>query len=104
MTSPSPSASPHGKPYSAAVPQATLSLIRRPTILARTGMCNSSLHNAIVAGTFPAPVPTGPRTVAWVESEVNGWIEARIAERNARLDKQAALPVGQTKKTRGARA
>tara|TARA_Y100000815_G_C13314745_1_gene489938 strand:- start:1259 stop:1390 length:132 start_codon:yes stop_codon:yes gene_type:complete len=33
--------------------------------------------------TFPAPVKLGARASAWVESEINDWIESRIsASRN----------------------
>ena len=31
---------------------------------------------------FPRPTKLGPRAVAWVESEVDAWIDARIAERD----------------------
>ncbi|MEE2749373.1 MAG: AlpA family phage regulatory protein [Pseudomonadota bacterium] len=30
-------------------------------------------------GTFPAPVKLGARASAWIESEINEWIESRIA-------------------------
>jgi hypothetical protein len=30
---------------------------------------------------FPRPVPIGPHAVAWVESEVDEWIEGRLAAR-----------------------
>jgi prophage regulatory protein len=33
------------------------------------------------AGTFPKPVKIGERAVAWPESEINAWLEQRIAER-----------------------
>ncbi len=36
-------------------------------------------------GKFPARVQVGGNRVAWLESEINAWIEARAAER-----KQAA--------------
>lgn len=91
-------------PCAPATSGAALSLIRQPTVIARTGLLRSSLYNGITAGTFPAPVPTGPRTVAWVESEVSSWIEARIAERNARFDKQVDRRASQTQDARGARA
>lgn len=91
-------------PCAPATSGAALRLIRHTTVTSRTGLRRSSLYNGITAGTFPAPVPTGPRTVAWVESEVNDWIEARIAERDARLGKQAGLTGSQTQDARGARA
>jgi len=36
-------------------------------------------------GTFPKPVPIGTKAVGWIEDEIDAWIEARIAERNAKL-------------------
>ena len=53
-------------------------LIRRPEVLQRCGISNSTLHRLINAGNFPAPIQLGPRSVAWVESEVILWIEQRI--------------------------
>jgi prophage regulatory protein len=35
-------------------------------------------------GDFPAAVPLGPRAVAWVESEIEIWIEDRIRARQSR--------------------
>lgn len=35
-----------------------------------------------VAGHFPRRVKLGPCRVGWVESEINDWIAARIAERS----------------------
>ena len=37
------------------------------------------------AGKFPAPVRLGDNAVAFVESEVIAWQEARIAERDASM-------------------
>ena len=53
-------------------------LLRRPDVLYRCGISNSTLHRLINAGNFPAPIQLGPRAVAWVESEINEWIEQRI--------------------------
>ncbi len=36
------------------------------------------VHRLIRAGTFPAPVKLGPMTNAWLESELDDWLEARI--------------------------
>ncbi|WP_432727545.1 helix-turn-helix transcriptional regulator [Variovorax sp. W6] len=81
----------------------SLALMRRPKVLALTGWSKSTLANRVDAGDFPAPVPTGPRTVAWVEAEVAAWLEARISERNARLEKQKAFDQN-TQSMRGAQA
>ena len=68
----------------------TLSLIRRPKVIALTGWSRSTLENRVKAGQFPAPVPTGPRTVGWVEAEVTAYLAARISERDARVQRQAS--------------
>lgn len=69
----------------------SLALMRRPKVLALTGWSKSTLANRVADNEFPSPVPTGPRTVAWVEAEVFAWIEARIVERDTRLEKQKAF-------------
>ena len=55
-----------------------LTLIRRPEVLQRCGISNTTLHRLIHADDFPAPIQLGPRAVAWVESEVSDWIQQRI--------------------------
>jgi prophage regulatory protein len=54
-------------------------LLRRNRVEARTGLSRSRLYELIAKGEFPAPVALGPKSVAWVSSEVTDWIEARIA-------------------------
>lgn len=59
-------------------------LIRLGEVKHRTGYGKSSIYNGIAEGTFPRPVPLGPRAVAWVEDEVQEWIDARIRDRDKR--------------------
>lgn len=54
---------------------------------ARTSLSRTSLYHAIIADTFPKPLQIGPGRKAFVEAEVEGWINARIA---ARDDAEAA--------------
>jgi prophage regulatory protein len=42
-------------------------------------------HRLVAEGKFPAPVKLGEATNAWVESKIDAWLEAKIAERDARL-------------------
>ena len=56
-------------------------LLRLPSVVDRTGLSRSTLYELIADGAFPAPVPLGARSVAWAESEVQRWIERRIAAR-----------------------
>ncbi|HUR42196.1 MAG TPA: AlpA family phage regulatory protein [Verrucomicrobiae bacterium] len=51
-------------------------LLRRREVQARTGLSRSAIY---ADKGFPRAVRIGARAVAWVESEVNRWIEARIA-------------------------
>ncbi|MDT8399841.1 MAG: AlpA family phage regulatory protein [Pseudomonadales bacterium] len=49
---------------------------RRPEVLARTGICNSSLCNRITEGQFPPPISLGGRAVGWLEHEVSAILAA----------------------------
>ena len=54
------------------------SLIRLPEVLKRTGFGKAWIYRLISEGRFPAPVKIGTRAVAFVESEIDEWIEQLI--------------------------
>ena len=56
-------------------------ILRLPTVKARTGLSRSTIYHSVSCGTFPAPVPLGGRAVGWIEAEVHAWLTARIAQR-----------------------
>jgi prophage regulatory protein len=58
-------------------------LLRFPDVSDRVGLRHSAIYDAIRKGTFPRPVLLGRKAVAWLEAEVDAWINARIAERDA---------------------
>lgn len=64
-------------------------LIRMPELLRLTGLRRATVYKRLKDDrTFPRPVPLSTSTargapVAFVLSEVQGWIEARIASREA---------------------
>jgi prophage regulatory protein len=58
--------------------QQGLSILRRKQVEARTGLACSTIYYHIKAGTFPRPVPLGPRAVGWLESDVSNWIAERV--------------------------
>ena len=60
----------------------SVSLIRLPEVIKKTGKCRSSIYIEMAAGTFPRSVSIGNKSVAWVDDEITAWIDARIAERN----------------------
>ncbi|EGT5683797.1 helix-turn-helix transcriptional regulator [Cronobacter turicensis] len=55
-------------------------LIRMPEILRRTGYGKAWIYRLIAQGRFPHPVKIGSRSIAFVESEIDEWINQRIAE------------------------
>jgi prophage regulatory protein len=54
-------------------------MLRREQVLARIGLSRSSLYNLMVTGDFPKPVALGTRAVGWIESEVQDWLQQKIA-------------------------
>ena len=66
--------------------------IRLPEVLSRTGYGRTSIYRKMEEGTFPRSVKLGgppidpnvfdSRAVAWIEGEVEQWIESRIDERD----------------------
>jgi prophage regulatory protein len=67
--------------------------IRLPEVLSRTGYGRTSIYRKMEEGTFPRSVKLGgppidpnvfdSRAVAWIEGEVEQWIEFRIEERDS---------------------
>ena len=42
------------------------------------------IHRLVKAGKFPAPIKVGQNRIGWVESEIDEWLNVKIAERDAR--------------------
>ena len=67
--------------------------IRLPEVLSRTGYGRTSIYRKMEEGTFPRSVKLGgpledhnafdSRAIAWIEDEVEQWIESRIEERDS---------------------
>lgn len=50
--------------------------------LSRNRTKKSWAYELIKQNRFPKPVKIGSRSIAFVESEIDAWIDARIAERD----------------------
>lgn len=50
-------------------------------VSAKTACGRTRIYAGIAAGTFPKPVRVGCRSL-WVESEVEAWMQERVAERD----------------------
>jgi predicted DNA-binding transcriptional regulator AlpA len=53
-------------------------LLRLPEVMRRTGYGRSSIYRKEQEGTFPARIKLGCRAAAWLESDIDAWIEIRI--------------------------
>ena len=51
-------------------------------VLDRICLSKTHLYRKINAGQFPRPVPLGPQKVAFLESEVEAWMGARLQARD----------------------
>jgi prophage regulatory protein len=69
------------------MPEKTQNLKRLPDVLKRVGYSRSTIYQLIAEGRFPKPISLGERAVAWLESDIDAWIEARIE--SARSMRQA---------------
>lgn len=59
----------------------TQKLLRLRAVEEATGLSRSSLYRLIQSDVFPAPIQlTGARAVAWLQTDVDAWIQSRIAE------------------------
>jgi prophage regulatory protein len=56
-------------------------VLRLPVVMDRVGLGSSFIYLLIQRGEFPKPIKIGARAVAWIEPEVDVWIEERLAER-----------------------
>ena len=65
--------------------------LRLPEVMSRTGYGRTSIYRKMEDGSFPKSVKLGgpplapsafdSRAVAWIEDEVEQWIESRIEDR-----------------------
>ncbi|MEH6389649.1 MAG: AlpA family transcriptional regulator [Pseudomonas profundi] len=55
--------------------------IKLTQVKAYTSLSTSEIYRRIAAGTFPAQVTLGPKSVAWIESEILQWCDDLAAQR-----------------------
>ena len=61
--------------------------IRLDRVKELTGLGRSSIYKLMSEGAFPMSVPLTGQAVGWVSDEVDAWVLARIAERDAKAKK-----------------
>jgi prophage regulatory protein len=50
----------------------------------KAGISRSMLYDLASRNEFPAPIKLGAKASGWIESEIDAWIDARIAARDAK--------------------
>lgn len=54
-------------------------LLRLPRVCQTTGLGRSTIYALIARQEFPEPIRLGARAVAWPASQIEQWVQARIA-------------------------
>jgi len=57
-------------------------LIKLKEVIEKTSLGRSTIYELMTKGTFPKQVSLGAKSVAWLESEVDNWIEEKVSERS----------------------
>lgn len=58
-------------------------LIKLPAVKERTTLSTSEIYRRLEAGTFPVQIKVGAKSVAWIEQEIDAWVEQMIAASRA---------------------
>lgn len=56
-------------------------LLRLKNVVEKTGLKRSQIYLYMKDGTFPTSIKIGPASVAWLESEIDTWINLKLASR-----------------------
>ncbi|MGO3567014.1 MAG: helix-turn-helix transcriptional regulator [Serratia grimesii] len=60
-------------------------LLRLPEVQKRTGYSRAWLYRLMREQRFPAAIKIGSRSIAFIESEIDEWINQRIAESRGKV-------------------
>ena len=61
-------------------------ILRLPTVKAITGLSRSTIYLRMSEGSFPRQVNLGSGAVGWLASEIDHWIEEKLASRNQAME------------------
>jgi prophage regulatory protein len=71
--------------------------LRLPQVLARVGLCATRWYQLVGDGDAPQPIRLGERSVAWLESEVETWMQERAARPRVRILTRSKLRAAERK-------
>lgn len=76
-------------------------VLRLPKVKFRTGLSRSTIYRRIAEGTFPKAIQLGSsRSVGWLESDIENWIDTQIGTSTDSSTKPAVSRRRLRKKTR----
>lgn len=64
-------------------PSKNKKILRLSSVKIKTGLARSTLYLKISQGTFPTPISLSERSVGWLESEVDQWIDQCVKKSRA---------------------
>jgi len=67
-------------------------LIRLQEVRRITGLGTTTIYQSVARGDFPRQIKIGPKSVAWVKSEVVNWCRDRIAQHRPSLAASSQRP------------
>ncbi len=56
-----------------------MKFLRRKDVEKKIGMSRAWVYMMIAKGEFPKGTKCGPKSVVWVESEIDSWMSARVS-------------------------
>lgn len=61
-------------------------VLRLPEVCAITGLARPTIYWQVRRGLFPRQIQLGPKSVGWLESDIQSWLNERIAARDAKTN------------------
>ena len=56
--------------------------MRLPEVISTCGLSRSTIYDLISREQFPSQISLGGKNVAWLASEIDGWMQSRITQRD----------------------
>ena len=58
----------------------SIRILRLSEVKAATGLSRSTIYSQMAEGYFPKPISLGARAVGWVNTDIENWLNQRIAD------------------------
>jgi prophage regulatory protein len=55
-------------------------ILRMFEVSDRIGLAKSSIYEQIRKGSFPKPIKLSPRSVGWLEADINSWLDEKVSQ------------------------